>query len=355
MFKNISIKGFRGITTVEINDFRRINVFVGKNNCGKTTILEGMYLLSNPTNPKAFLRINAFRGLESVTEDSYIMLCNKLNIDSNVEFSGDLKGNIGKRSLSIKPNMKELITYIDATEKDMIHLEKDDEPYIEGLSFEYSYSEGNSASKEIITTITPEDSGVRIKREDDISYKESLKSVFIHSRYVSKDITERFNNVQIRKKMNKIIKVLRQIEPSLIDLSLGVGAVIYCDIGMKRLVPINVMGDGILRLLNIILTISDAQNGVVFIDEIENGLYPSSQEVLWNAIFETVKEFNVQIFATTHSIECIRALNSSYSKQIEEDDEIRLYRVEKRKDILNVVDYDSEILGASLDSGWEVR
>ncbi|MFQ6120357.1 MAG: ATP/GTP-binding protein [Methanosarcinales archaeon] len=109
------------------------------------------------------------------------------------------------------------------------------------------------------------------------------------------------------------------------------------------------------RLLSIILAISDTQNGIVLIDEIENGFHPSSQEILWNAIFKSAKEFNVQIFATTHSMECVEAFSSSYSKISQNNDDIRLYRIERKDDDFRAVSYDHRTLEASLESEWEVR
>ena len=91
------------------------------------------------------------------------------------------------------------------------------------------------------------------------------------------------------------------------------------------------------------------------IDEIENGFHHSSQEILWDAIFKSAKEFNVQIFATTHSIECVKAFSSSYSQQVQNSDIIRLYRIERRDYDFKVVSYDHKTLEASLDSSWEVR
>jgi AAA15 family ATPase/GTPase len=50
MYKQITIEGLRGIKHLKIEDFGRVNLFVGKNNCGKTTLLEGIFLLTGPTN-----------------------------------------------------------------------------------------------------------------------------------------------------------------------------------------------------------------------------------------------------------------------------------------------------------------
>ena len=213
----------------------------------------------------------------------------------------------------------------------------------------------NKNPKKVITKVVMKGPGIEIKIPKD--YKERLKGVFINAKTISGDMAIRFNNIQIRKQSNRIIDLLCQIEPSLDDLSLGADGVIYCDIGLNRLMPVNVMGDGMFRLLSIILAISDTENGIVLIDEIENGFHHSSQDILWEAIFRSAKEFNVQIFATTHSIECVKAFSSSYSRQVENDnnDKIRLFRIERKDEVFKVLSYDYRTLEASLESNWEVR
>ncbi len=165
----------------------------------------------------------------------------------------------------------------------------------------------------------------------------------------------RFNNIQVKKGINRIIKILQKIEPSLVNLSLGVDNTIYCDTGLDRLVPINIMGDGIYRLLSIILSISDALGGIVLIDEVENGFHHSSQEILWSAIFEAGKEYDVQIFATTHSLECVKAFSNMYYEADPGEDSIKLYRIEKNKDKFKVIHYEPDLLANSLEDNWEVR
>jgi len=93
----------------------------------------------------------------------------------------------------------------------------------------------------------------------------------------------------------------------------------------------------------------------ISIDEIENGFHYSSQEILWNAIINSAKEFNVQIFATTHSLECVKAYSSALSRLYPQEDDLRLFRIERRKDNFDVICYDNTLLESSLDSNWEVR
>ena len=75
----------------------------------------------------------------------------------------------------------------------------------------------------------------------------------------------------------------------------------------KQRVPLLYMGDGMGRLASILLAISSAAGGGVVIDEIENGIHHSCLEALWSVIFQAAAQSKTQVFATTHSYECIEA------------------------------------------------
>jgi AAA15 family ATPase/GTPase len=91
------------------------------------------------------------------------------------------------------------------------------------------------------------------------------------------------------------------------------------------------------------------------IDEVENGFYYSALKFLWEAIFESAREFNVQIFAATHSLENIKAYNSAYDKLSAKDDSLRLFRIEKEENRFNLISIDHEMLKTSLENDLEVR
>ena len=116
------------------------------------------------------------------------------------------------------------------------------------------------------------------------------------------------------------------------------------------------MGDGVGRLLSILITIANYENGIVLIDEIENGFHSTTLILLWNSIKDVALAYNVQVFATTHSLECVKTFSKSISSDLLGDELIRLYRLEKSKENKHkVLKYNSEILQSSLESNWEVR
>ena len=96
------------------------------------------------------------------------------------------------------------------------------------------------------------------------------------------------------------------------------------------------------------------QNGIVLIDEIETGLHHSVQEKLWKAIFKWAQDLNVQVFATTHSNECIRVFSDSVDMTLF-GSEAKLFRIERKDEKFRAVEYTQELLSESLESKWEVR
>ncbi len=356
MFKALTIENFRGIPKLEINDFGMINLLVGQNSCGKTTILEALFLLIGASNAELSVRINHFRGIEKVDENFWRFIFHDLNIHSPIKLTGTLAEPSASRELVIKPFME----YSDSIARDTSVKEEtfaygsysNSLQKVLGLDLKCRFRK-NKSIKEIKTAVFLTDSGPKLDIPK--NYKEILKGHFINNKTLSIDMDKRFNEVQLRKKTDIIVRALQQIEPRLTSLSLGTDGLIYCDIGLDRLIPLPSMGAGMVKIMSFILTIMNARNGIVLIDEIENGLYPSTQELLWKAMIHTAEEFNSQIFATTHSIECVKTLVNVCSKDNLKKDRIRLFRIEKTDSKIVAVNYDYATLEAALESDWEIR
>lgn len=116
---------------------------------------------------------------------------------------------------------------------------------------------------------------------------------------------ERFSNMEIQGKQEVITQALRLIEPRLkrvAVVAVSSTPMLYGDIGIGRMLPLALLGGGMTRLASLVLHIGNAPNGVVLVDEIENGLHHSILSKVWRAIDEANREFNTQVFATTHSL-----------------------------------------------------
>ncbi|CAB3288033.1 ATPase-like protein [Methanocaldococcus lauensis] len=369
MFKRVKINSFRSISTLEIDDLKRVNLFVGKNNCGKTSVLEGIYLLSNPLSILNLVNIRNFGEKYDFETISNLILSmfRNMDVDIPIEIEGDFDTNI-KKKIEIEYDTDFIIQYeefegdlpIGLKIKYIINGNSNlDENCFNILVNERKLIISENKSKK---SIIPLRMGLRIPilplRAGFKKYSEVYgvgKSKYLSPKINLKDMIKLMDNLQISKEIGNIIKTLQKIEPSIKDLRIGAYDNIYCDTGAEKLMPINVMGDGLLRMLSILLVMYNAKDGYVFIDEIENGLHYSSLEVLWKGIFEASKEFNVQVFATTHSWECIAAYRKVYDEYVNEMDGIRLYRIEKEDDDFIVIDYDEESMKVALEEKWEMR
>ncbi len=113
------------------------------------------------------------------------------------------------------------------------------------------------------------------------------------------------------------------------------------------------MGDGMARLISIILIISTTKNGCIFIDEIENGIHYSVLPKIWSGIVAAAKKYNCQIFATTHSYECLEAAVKALDENLQ--DEFRYIRLERHDEKLLSNTYSFAELSVSIDRKWEIR
>jgi AAA15 family ATPase/GTPase len=153
-----------------------------------------------------------------------------------------------------------------------------------------------------------------------------------------------------------VIKALKIIEKKLsdvafIDATYRRGRVAIAKVSGEK-VPFKSMGDGINRILYIILNMVNAQDGYLLIDEFENGLHYSVQKQVWEVIFTLAESLNVQVFATTHSSDCIQAFGSQWK---DDEEKATLHRIDYKDKQHSVMPYDFFDLDDALSTNTEVR
>ena len=340
-YQTISISHFRGIEHVELQGLKQVNLIVGKNNSGKTSLLEAFFLLAGMSDPRLAIAINQFRDLSLNADSDFKYIFNKLDFTVPIQFAGTIDGTT--RCATFAP-------LYEATRKIKIREDKTDEEIalsrtnqdVDGLQITFRTSE----NPEETSTLSIKNETISVSE----SYKEQLDCKYLHIKTRLDQMPKDISNIIIKKRMDTIVQVLREIEPNLIDIRMGNNENIYFDIGADELVPINIMGDGIRRTLSVLSSIYEMEHGILLIDEIENGLHYSCLKIFWKAILTAAKLFDVQIIATTHSYECIEALVS-----VETENCISLYRTEKKNNKVKTVHIDAETLLTSLKENYEVR
>jgi len=351
MFKSIKIKNLRAITDLEINNLGQVNLFVGQNSSGKTTLLEAIFFLIGATNPRLPLNANTFRGLPFVSNKLWDTYFHNMDPTVTIEIGAQIHDTMEEQLLLIRPHYPEQTAAepmpSDIASPSFAPGDSETTRKLNGLELTYTSSEdpSNKITSEVFLKngeLTTEGTKER-----------AIRGVFVNPLAIY-EWKDRFAKVQRKKRIGEVISLLKEIEPNISDLRLNEVGLLEVDIGLPSLLPANLMGGGIGKFLSIALAMIDCQNGIVLIDELENGLGYSAQQKIWKALFSWAQELNVQVFATTHSIECVKAFSDSLDATLF-GSEAKLFRIERKEEKFRAVEYTKELLAESLESNWEIR
>ena len=161
-----------------------------------------------------------------------------------------------------------------------------------------------------------------------------------------------FDSIE-RQKVVDFLNIISSHKISQISVSSGFTRVQLQNGAVERLTK---WGDGATRLLTIALALVNAKGKSLLIDEFEVGLHHSIQEQLWEIIFKYAKEWNIQVFATTHSQDTVKAFNYISSKEEYKNmgQYMRLQPSRKTGEIEALI-YTQQSLENSLDLNLETR
>jgi hypothetical protein len=358
MIDSFKIRNYRGFRELNFDSLDRVNLITGSNNVGKTSLLEALYL---NLAPGIALRTNLGLGeKENSTHHSLFRGFNDVGYQlDNVTKWGWL--GYGK---DLVEDIRLLTTLKDGRNQEVT------------LGWRIGDQQGDvPLTRDIVSDDLPTlFLNVRIKTifgdeqiwmidrnghrppQKFLAGSIPLRLLFNTSSRSAQEDTKWFSQLADVGRQGEIINVLRLIEPRLRDLAVSTSdgpPMIYGDIGLGRRVPISQMGEGMVRLLSMVLEFANAAGGVVLIDEIENGIHHAVMTKVWRAIGSAVRQTNTQVFATTHSWECIRAAHEAFIQNGTYD--LRLHRLELSDGRVKVVTYDQKTLDTSVDMNLEVR
>lgn len=357
MISNLHIECFRGIQKLDIKDMRRIVLLSGNNNVGKSSILEALFFMMDHLSPDSFSRMNAFRGLSVPV--SGVSLWEPLFYQMNPSNSIIIQAERGKDKLSLTYSKDD--NYIPALNggipKDVAGSFQSSAKINYTLRFEFNIS-GSIDYSEIGHFTTSDTRTLREIANDD-GDKQLIKltyTSFVNNYYVRTDrsILDRMGKAEINGEKNNIINFLRRIDPSINDIvTLSINGIpqLYINTNNK-LLPIHFSGDGINKLLYIVLSIMDAKNGLLLIDEIDTGFHYSMYKELWKIVSDVSREYNCQVIASTHSYENIIGAVDGVK---DSPDDFSFYRIGYVNDELKSFRFSYDLLKSALRSELEVR
>jgi AAA15 family ATPase/GTPase len=366
MYSSFTVKNFRCFRDISIESLERVNLIAGENNVGKTALLEAFWLHHGANVPDLARRVNSFRGLDQIdVKELFWELF--LGFDPSLRIELVSYGIWGEKPRSLQ---------IYLQERESVEIPLGQPPGGEPTTQEKSSAGIKASRDEIIFEYTDEydktftSRGWVVERQvaptvvelGFQSYQMPIGKrplgIYLAARHrpSGREDIERFSNMEVVGKQDDIVEILKRVDPNIKRLSVIVRSgvpVLHVDIGDQRLVPVPLLGDGMGRLLSVALAIGNAQDGIILVDEIENGLYHRTMVDVWKVIASFTRQLNVQLFATTHSEECIRAAHQAFAEDSKYD--FHLHRLEHIEDTIRAVTYEKETLGAALESGLEIH
>lgn len=376
--ENITIHQFRGLKELELKDLGQINLLVGVNNSGKTSVLEALSIYCDPLDLRGWIstalqRENSFTTAQTSIFDLLQWLFTKEKTRTGtILISGD--GRFAVKRLKAVYQEVESILLLKNTKTRIAKIEQQNYSIPESentpevvrrlnLKIELHASETNFLGTETYPFIRQyqlqENEPILFQGDIDSRYTLLISTVTPTSHRSSVAQIRLLSEASFSDFKADALKLLNQMDQNISDIeilvppdSVAFSADIYIQHKKLGLVPVSSFGDGVRRLLHIALKLASVKGGVLLIDELEATIHTEALQSSFQWLAKWSKEMNVQIFATTHSLEAIDSLLAVNNESLD----LVLYRLEPQETQTKVVRHDwSRLKRLRENLGMEVR
>lgn len=325
--KNINIKNFRGIDHLTIEDFSRVNVFLGQNNSGKTTMLEAIAMLmsmSNPDVPQAINAVRARKPFSNFIDVQYFF--NNLDVTTPPEVKAELSdGSFRHLTLALSYVFDELADPKNEPQQQMGALK-----YVNTLEMNFEIAKGTTRqSHKSWLRVNPQ--GLVVNRKVADGYLENKRAWLTPSDLMTSNLANDLAELFKRNRKDTILALLKLFDTRINSIEILTDDIYIGFEGMSQMLSVSMMGDGLRRYLNIVASAANPLIDILLIDEIDNGLHYSVYKKLWQALFALAEASNKQIFVTTHSKETLGHLNKMLEEHVGYQQELRIFTLEKTR------------------------
>jgi AAA15 family ATPase/GTPase len=361
----LKIENFKKFDSLAVNDIGQFNLIVGDNNVGKTCLLEALLFDENP---------------QQLLDNFYLALT-KRGLKFQIEEVTKKVGNSSTTEL-IYPKMNYFKEFIFGKFDEYVGFYLNDKNYSifitkpEDLNSHSEMNGGIGFNFESLRSSIPVSDlkNQLIQIYDDKSegefeiywiynYNENILNfplISFNDTPLEEDSRSIYENLKTKREKQILIDVLKVVNQNIVDIELrenfeDLKSVFLISFDDKdEFVPLNFLGDGFKRIFYIILKALSLRGKRILIDEIEIGIHYSKMKDFWVNIMKVCKELDVQLFATTHSSECIEDYVKA-AKDVDEKD-IRLIRLQENKDkSIKAICYKEEYIEYMVESNTEER
>ena len=374
MYSSISVRGLRCLDDFRMEGLGRVNLLVGTNNCGKTTVLESVQLLSTPS-PYVLPALSIRRGESRTLAEGELGLAYAIDVlqlfawrDATGEVVVTADGCASQPSRQECGTEEVRLHINDTPSKEpslgsqmTLFADADSPEDVDGVVLQACWS---AAANDFAVPLTADGELLMHPR-----YLRRIRDARNGARFIGSngltaaDVIALLDDVVLSENEEQVTNALHILEPrvervasiaSERDLSRGGPVGIFVKLkGVEKRVPIGSTGDGMWRMLGIALMLAKAKGGVLLVDEIDTGLHYSVLERMWRMVCEQAAALSVQVFATTHSRDCYEALAAVVKAEITPTEGVTIQRIEQHR--RRAVAISGDAIAVVAERGLEVR
>lgn len=370
MLKKFAIDGYRGFKSLSLDGLSRVNVFVGKNNAGKSSLLEAFYLYGEKFSQDIFRRIAAKRGEmitdigtdEFLSEISHFFHGHSFNVGSRFQMSSDA----GCFEVVILPQgrSERYPFFVDRDGR----LIRDRDGAALWLYVKKQQARANSWRTSSRTPLLP--GGILPNRSPRFLHEmrtENIKDTC----FISPDLMDfqmlvkMWNRIISVGNESDVIDALKILSPSVTSVQFlltelsnyryapksSAGILVGADNSPGR-IPLGSLGDGMKRLLAIAMALQCAEGRCLYVDEIDVGFHYSVMSDIWRLVLEVATKKDIQVFVSTHSLDCLRGL-ANVCSTIKDDRLVSLYALHGHEEAVSY--YSRDEIVRAVQNEVEVR
>jgi hypothetical protein len=359
MFTELEIQNFRGLRDVKLTGLKSANLIVGGNDTGKTSILEALVLLLGDGSALRNLPIT-FRSNQSgnQTDDTN----DRENFWSWLFYDRDAKNKIAIRARLPHKTIEGVISDETIT----VATEEKADPHLGGNQMQPVLMRKDSRSfAEVLRNVPKVQTDLVQFGLHQFSVlggnpPDGFRLAVLSTRATNPvQDAENYNQVALLADgERRIEEIMREIEPRVRRLRYAklpntTSPLVFVDIGLSRAVPSPQMGQAFNRLLHIYTHVLANKANVLLVDEIENGIFSESMPKVWNGLLTLCEREGLQVFATTHSRECVMAAHEAEKERGKQ--ELSVQRLQVVTGNVEAVSLTSPHLEVASEMGLEVR
>lgn len=317
MFHDLTIQNYRIFRDFSVDGLAPVNLVVGMNNSGKTSLLEALYLLASQDRPLSLLELLYDRGeyVEAgngpgLVEYQLAHIFHGHNPRPNLKaplpesIIGFQSRVDTPRSLYMRLSPAVVTSF---TPEQALHL--DDVVERKPSSYELLFAYNADSPSDPTTVVTTSLLKIPVGRDYSVSGRPlRAKSVIESCQFITADgvdyahLGRLWDAVTLTPMEHDIVEALQVLEPAVERISFtsnrtSSGGILVKLQDAVTPIPLSSMGDGMRRILSLVMSAVTAQNGILLVDEIDTGLYHGAQADVWRLLIEISRRLNVQIFA----------------------------------------------------------